>query len=237
MGSVLDTENQSYAKLMIQLLYQGQWVLFSIILAALLVSLSFHEFGHAWVAKRCGDNTAQRAGRLTLNPISHIDPMGLMMVVFVGFGYAKPVPINFWNFKHWRRDTILVASAGPMSNLILAFLSAFVFYIVPFFPEVIWPWLRVTIYSSITINLILFVFNMLPLLPLDGGRVAVAILPRQLGQLFARLERAGIVIIIIALFLLPWLGSQLGLDFDVFNWLVLQPAQYLMIFITLVVGI
>ncbi|MEC8961299.1 MAG: site-2 protease family protein, partial [Pseudomonadota bacterium] len=79
---------------MIQLLYQGQWLLFCVILVALLISLSFHEFGHAWVAKRFGDDTAQRAGRLTLNPISHIDPMGLMMVVFVGFGYAKPVPTD-----------------------------------------------------------------------------------------------------------------------------------------------
>ena len=83
---------------MIQLLYQGQYVLFLLILVALVISLSFHEFGHAYVAKRFGDDTAERAGRLTINPLAHIDPMGLLMVVFVGFGYAKPVPTNPRNF-------------------------------------------------------------------------------------------------------------------------------------------
>jgi len=104
---------------MIQKLVAGQWLEFSIILGAILLSLSFHEFGHAWVAKRFGDDTAQRAGRLTLNPISHIDPMGLMMVVFVGFGWAKPVPTDPRNFTSRYAD-MLVAAAGPAMNLLLA---------------------------------------------------------------------------------------------------------------------
>ena len=104
---------------MIQKLVDGQWLEFCIVLGAILLSLSFHEFGHAWVAKRFGDDTAQRAGRLTLNPISHIDPMGLMMVVFVGFGWAKPVPTDPRNFTSRYAD-MLVAAAGPAMNLLLA---------------------------------------------------------------------------------------------------------------------
>ncbi len=121
-----ERKTQSYEKVMIQLLYQGQWLLFCVILVALLLSLSFHEFGHAWVAKRCGDDTAQRAGRLTLNPISHIDPMGLMMVVFVGFGYAKPVPTDPRYFRS-RYAEMLVAAAGPAMNLLLAVITVNVF--------------------------------------------------------------------------------------------------------------
>ena len=112
---------------MIQLLYQGQWLLFCVILAALLLSLSFHEFGHAWAAKRFGDDTAQRAGRLTLNPISHIDPMGLMMVVFVGFGYAKPVPTDPLRFTS-RYAELLVAAAVPAMNLLLAVISVHILF-------------------------------------------------------------------------------------------------------------
>ena len=111
---------------MIQLLYEGQWLLFCVILVALLFSLSFHEFGHAWAAKRFGDDTAQRAGRLTLNPISHIDPMGLMMVVFVGFGYAKPVPTDPRRFTS-RYAEMLVAAAGPAMNLLLAVITVNIF--------------------------------------------------------------------------------------------------------------
>ena len=122
MGCVFGTENQSYAKLMIQLFYQGQWVLFCIILAALLVSLSFHEFGHAWVAKQFGDDTAERAGRLTINPRAHIDPMGLLMVVIVGVGYAKPVPTDPRRFTSRYAD-LLVAAAGPGMNLLLAIVT------------------------------------------------------------------------------------------------------------------
>ena len=104
---------------MIHLLQQGEWVLFAVIIAALVISLSFHEYGHAWVAKRFGDDTAERAGRLTLNPRAHIDPMGLLMVVIVGFGYAKPVPTDPRRFTSRYAD-LLVAAAGPGMNLLLA---------------------------------------------------------------------------------------------------------------------
>ena len=104
---------------MISLLNDGQWMLFGVILVALMISLSFHEFGHAVTALRFGDDTARRAGRLTVNPVAHIDPLGLLMVVFVGFGYAKPVPTNPRLFNS-RYAELWVAAAGPLMNLLLA---------------------------------------------------------------------------------------------------------------------
>ena len=212
----------------------------------IFLAVPLHEASHGWVAWKLGDDTAYQMGRVTFNPIKHIDPFGTiilpgMLLIISGgtaaFGYAKPVPINFWNLRHWRRDTVLVATAGPASNLILAFLSALLFRALPMFPELIQPWVSATLLASMAINLILFVFNMLPLLPLDGGRIMVAILPSPLGQLLARLERAGFAIILASLFVLPWLGEQIGTDLNVFNWLVFQPAQYLMRMIAMLVGL
>ena len=115
---------------MISLIHDGQWLLFAVILIALVISLSFHEFGHAFVALRFGDDTARRAGRLTVNPIAHIDPLGLLMVVFVGFGYAKPVPTNprFFNSRY---AELLVAAAGPAMNLVLAVVSVNAYLLAP----------------------------------------------------------------------------------------------------------
>ena len=166
---------------MIQELVAGQWLEFCIVLGAILLSLSFHEFGHAWVAKRFGDDTAQRAGRLTLNPISHIDPMGLMMVVFVGFGWAKPVPTDPRNFTSRYAD-MLVAAAGPAMNLLLAVIVVNVLVQV-------WPvgWyadelLPNAMYRVVQINLLLMVFNLLPIGALDGHYILPYFLPRQLAQ-------------------------------------------------------
>ncbi len=172
---------------MIQKLVAGQWLEFSIILGAILLSLSFHEFGHAWVAKRFGDDTAQRAGRLTLNPISHIDPMGLMMVVFVGFGWAKPVPTDPRNFTSRYAD-MLVAAAGPAMNLLLAVIVVNVLVQV-------WPvgwyegWILIpdeplpkAMIYVVHINLLLMVFNLLPIGALDGHYILPYFLPRQLSQ-------------------------------------------------------
>ena len=166
---------------MIQKLVAGQWLEFCIVLGAILLSLSFHEFGHAWVAKRFGDDTAQRAGRLTLNPISHIDPMGLMMVVFVGFGWAKPVPTDPRNFTSRYAD-MLVAAAGPAMNLLLAVIVVNVLVQV-------WPvgWyadepLPSAMFFVVQINLLLMVFNLLPIGALDGHYILPYFLPRQLSQ-------------------------------------------------------
>ena len=170
---------------MIYLIFQGQYLLFGLLIAALVLSLSCHEFGHAWVAKLCGDDTAERAGRLTLNPVRHIDPMGLAMVVLVGFGYARPVPTDPRNFR-FRRADLWVAAAGPGMNLVLAavawnfFLSMRLagndfFYQVG--PETFFDLL-------VQVNLLLMLFNLIPLGPLDGHYILPHLLPERAAQAY-----------------------------------------------------
>ncbi len=170
---------------MIPLLAQGQWALFAVILVALVVSLSFHEFGHAFVALRFGDDTARRAGRLTINPLAHIDPMGLLMVVFVGFGYAKPVPTDPRRFTSRYAD-LLVAAAGPAMNLLLAIISINAYLLL-----LDWGWLDLSspgprlffIYLA-QINLLLMMFNLLPVGALDGHYILPYLLPRSLSRAY-----------------------------------------------------
>lgn len=164
---------------MLQLLYQGQWALFSLVVIAIVLSLSFHEFGHAATAKLFGDNTAQRQGRLTLNPIAHIDPLGLLMVVLIGFGYARPVPTNPQNYRSPAAGP-LVAAAGPAMNLVLAFVSINLYLIGL---KAGWPLFagdgpRLFFTLLALINLILMIFNLIPLGPLDGHYILPHLLPR-----------------------------------------------------------
>lgn len=170
---------------MVTLLFQGQVLLFALLLTALVLSLSCHEFGHAYVAKLSGDDTAERAGRLTLNPVAHIDPMGLLMVVLVGFGYAKPVPTDPRNFRSRSAD-LWVAAAGPGMNLILAAV-AWNFFLsmrgsgVEFF----YGANVVTFFSLLVqVNLLLMIFNLIPLGPLDGHYILPYFLPERLRRLY-----------------------------------------------------
>ena len=211
----------------------------------IVIAVPIHEAAHGWTAWKLGDDTAFNLGRVTFNPLKHIDPFGtillpgMLLLVSGGaaaFGFAKPVPVNFWRLRNWKRDTVIVAVAGPLSNLILAILSAILFHALALVPEAIRPWTGAMLFASVAINLILFVFNMLPMPPLDGGRVAVALLPAELGAQLARLERTGFIIILAALFLLPWVGDQIGIDLNVFQWLVFEPAQFLMRIIAVAVG-
>jgi Zn-dependent protease len=168
---------------MLQLIYQGHLALFLLITLALVISLTFHEFGHAATAKLFGDDTAQKLGRLTLNPIAHIDPMGLLMVVLIGFGYAKPVPTDPRKFKS-RWASLVVAAAGPAMNLLVACASINL-YIVGLNagwdlfagdgPKFFFTFLAL-------INLLLMVFNLLPLGPLDGHYIMPYFLPAQAAQ-------------------------------------------------------
>ncbi len=199
-----------------------------------LFAITLHEASHGYVAWRLGDDTAYRLGRVSFNPLKHVDPFGtvilpalLFMTSGFLFGWAKPVPVNFRRLNRPRRDMVLVAAAGPASNLVLAAISALAFHLLPFASETLGNWLGATLVRSVYLNLILAVLNMLPLPPLDGGRVAVGLLPRTLALPLARLERWGLLILIGGLFLLPWLGSMIGLNLKLFQWLILTPIEWL----------
>ncbi len=168
---------------MIYLLFQGQAALFVIILVAIVISLTFHEFGHAITAKFYGDDTAQKAGRLTLNPVAHIDPMGLLMVALIGFGYAKPVPTNPNNFRS-RLASMFVSAAGPAMNLLIA-IVAINFYAL----GVANGWsitqsdgAQVFFVYLALINMILMLFNLIPIGALDGHYILPYFLPKKLAQ-------------------------------------------------------
>ncbi len=212
----------------------------------ILLAITLHEAAHGWVALRLGDDTAYRLGRVTFNPFKHIDPFGTVLLPAllllasggrIGFGFAKPVPVNFARLDHPRRDMVLVAAAGPATNLALAVVSAALFFHgVPYLSGDVAQWVAHNLSNSVWINLLLCVLNMLPIPPLDGGRVAVGLLPAALGQRLARLERSGILIILAGVFLLPWIGAKIGVDLNVFWWLVGAPTEYLMKVIFMLTG-
>jgi len=188
-----------------------------------VIAITFHEAAHGYVARVCGDDTAWRLGRVSFNPLKHIDPFGTVLLpailLFVRspflFGYAKPVPVNFRALRHPRRDMVWVAAAGPAMNLALATLAALAFHVIDYVPETAALWVGYNLWNTIAFNVVLAVFNMLPIPPLDGGRIAVGLLPDALARPLATLEPYGLMILIGILFILPMLGAQLGSDFNI----------------------
>jgi Zn-dependent protease len=181
--------------------------LIAVAVLPILFAITVHEVAHGWVAKRLGDPTAQRLGRLTLNPLKHIDPLGtvlipaLLLLLKAGFlfGWAKPVPVTWENLRRPKRDMVLVAAAGPAANLLMALLWGAVAKLGTLLPEA-WAWagepLRYMGWIGILVNVLLLVFNLLPLPPLDGGRVAVGLLPGPWAYRLASVEPYGFFILL-----------------------------------------
>jgi Zn-dependent protease len=195
----------------------------SVWLLPIVTAITLHEAAHAWVADRLGDDTARRLGRVSFNPIRHVDPFGTLLLpgilLLLGapflFGWAKPVPVAFHRLREPKRDMVWVALAGPGINLALAIAAGLLLQpLGQMHANLFTLWLWENLKNVITANVVLACFNMLPIPPLDGGRVLTGILPRPLAWRFAQLERYGLLIVIGLVFVVPMVARQLGHDFN-----------------------
>jgi Zn-dependent protease len=193
---------------------------FVLIAVPLLYSVILHELAHGWVAWRMGDPTAKMMGRLSLNPLRHLDPVGTLMLFFVGFGWARPVPVNFANLSGSRRELILVSSAGIIVNMLLAFLSILLLKVLSLPEQGI---AGTALYYMAHINIILAAFNLIPIPPLDGSKILMGFLPESLQYPLSRLEPYGFFIIIGLIFL-----GVLNPLIDFFKWIILSVIGILL---------
>ena len=217
---------------------------FSIWILPVLIAITFHEAAHAFVARALGDDTASRLGRVSLNPLKHIDLFGTILLPgflllarspFL-FGYAKPVPVKFRALRNPRSGMILVAAAGPAMNIALAIAAALGFRLLGYLPDTAVQWAAENLKNALIINVILAVFNMFPIPPLDGGRIVVSLLPNFLALRLARLDRYGMAILIALFIVLPMLGSQTGVDLSFVPRLISTCTETLIALILKVTG-
>jgi len=194
-----------------------------------IIAITLHEAAHGYAAWALGDDTAKRAGRLSLNPLVHIDRVGTILLpgalllgqlltigrVAFMFGWAKPVPVATWRFRNPRRGMMIVAAAGPAMNLLLAFIGALAVHVLPYVPAVAFADVSALIYYFILSNVALGLFNLIPIPPLDGGRIAVGLLPEPLALRWAKLERGGLIILLVVIYLVPgFLRDVAHVQFD-----------------------
>jgi len=207
----------------------------SIWIVPVLISITMHEAAHGYAANLLGDDTAKKLGRVTLNPFKHIDRLGTVIIPLIlivmkspfVFGWAKPVPVKFYRLKKPLRDMVIVAIAGPVTNIALALVAATILSLMHKLALMDNPWLVRTLVNFFFINIILAVFNMIPIPPLDGGRVAVGLLPKVFSYQLARLEKYGFFIIITALFILPLLGKKIGIPLEPIHWFIQSVSSFL----------
>ena len=216
----------------------------SVWVVPLVIAITFHEAAHGFVAHHFGDNTAWERGRVSFNPLKHIDPFGTLLLPAVLlfshspflFGYAKPVPVNFRGLRNPRLDMVWVALAGPATNIVLALCAAAAFHLIEYLPANAVQWVADNLKNALVINVVLAIFNMLPIPPLDGGRVAVGLLPDMLAVPLSRLEPFGMLILIGILIILPMAGSQLGLNLDVISAILRASTGYVIRLLLLLTG-
>jgi len=216
----------------------------SVWLLPVLFAITLHEAAHGWMAAKLGDDTARRLGRVTANPLKHVDPLGtfllpglliLLKSPFV-FGWAKPVPVAFHRLREPKRDMVLVAAAGPAVNILQAVIAAWAMHLTALPPAWLGEWLHQNLNNAVVANVFLAAFNLLPLPPLDGGRILTGLLPRALAWRFARLERLGLLILLLAAVAVPLAARELGFDFNPVL-LVLLPLADLLFGLVLRVGL
>jgi len=197
----------------------------------IILAITLHEAAHGYAALAMGDDTAKKAGRLSLNPLAHVDRVGTILLpgfllifqlltfhrVLFMFGWAKPVPVAAWRFRHPRQGMMVVAAAGPAMNFFLAWLAAILLHLSGYGPGDQVGLATQFLFDFILVNLVLGLFNLLPIPPLDGGRIIVGLLPARLAQVWARLERLGIVLVLLVVFLLPHMLADFGIAFDPFS--------------------
>ena len=200
----------------------------------LVLAITLHEAAHGYVARILGDDTASLAGRVTLIPIPHIPPVGtiimpglLLLSGLPALGFARPVPVNFGRLYHPKRDMIWVAAAGPAANVFMAVAAAGFLNLVTFLPGDVRDWIDLNLVNAIRINLVLAIFNMIPIPPLDGGRVLTGLLRSDLAQRYAQLERYGVVIVMGAVFIPYMISSNGGPDFNILVWIIWPVVQFL----------
>ncbi len=216
----------------------------------IVLAITLHEAAHGYAALAMGDDTAKRAGRLSLNPLAHVDRVGTVLLpgfllvfqlltfhrVLFMFGWAKPVPVAAWRFRRPRQGMMVVAAAGPAMNFFLAWLGALLLNLGGFRLDVAPGLAGEFLLDFIVVNLVLGLFNLLPIPPLDGGRIAVGLLPLRLARVWARLERLGIVVVLLAIFLLPRLLADFGVAFDPFGVLLYRVVPWALRLVMLLAG-
>ncbi|MCX8009209.1 MAG: site-2 protease family protein [Patescibacteria group bacterium] len=198
-------------------------IVFFFSLASLIIAVTIHEFAHAFAADRLGDPTPRLQGRLTLNPLAHLDPLGTLMLLFFRFGWGKPVEFDPFNLKNPRRDAAIISLAGPLSNIIVAIVSSFILRIILISttPSLVFEILANFLVTIISMNIILCVFNLIPIHPLDGFKIVGGFLPHESARQWYELERYGFIFLI--LLLLPIAGGSSPM-----SQLIGPPIQFLL---------